>query len=94
MTATLALRVDVWLWRARLFRTRTLAATHVREQTVRLTRSGVTRRVDKPGLMVMAGDVVTFGLAGHIVSIEVLALGERRGPAIEARALYRPLETR
>lgn len=86
------LRLDVWLWRTRLFRTRALSAAHVRAEGVRLTHDGLTRRVDKPATLVTVGDVVTFGQSGHILSVEVMDLGLRRGPAIEARGLYRPLE--
>lgn len=86
------LRLDVWLWRARLFKTRTLAADHVRGRGVRLSHNGQTRRVNKPGQVITAGDVVTFTRSAHITSLEILELGERRGPPAEAQALYRLLE--
>ncbi len=92
MTGTATLRLDIWLWRTRLFRTRALSAAHVRKEGVRLTHGALTRRVDKPGTLVSVGDVVTFGQSGHILSVEVLDLGARRGPALEARGLYCPLE--
>ena len=87
-----SIRLDIWLWRARFFKTRALATAHVRGQGVRLSHLGQTRKTDKPGALVVAGDVVTFGKAGRIYSVEVTGLGDRRGPAEEARALYRPLE--
>lgn len=87
------LRLDIWLWRARFFKTRALSTAHVRGHSVRLSHLGQTRKTDKPGTAIVIGDVVTFGKAGRIYSVEVLDLGERRGPAEEARALYRPLET-
>jgi ribosome-associated heat shock protein Hsp15 len=87
-----SLRLDIWLWRARFFKTRALATGHVRGHGVRLSHLGQTRKTDKPGALVVAGDVVTFGKAGRIYSVEVTGLGDRRGPAEEARALYRPLE--
>lgn len=93
MNDTGALRLDVWLWRARFFKTRALSTAHVRGHGVRLSHLGQTRKTDKPGTQVAVGDVVTFGKAGRIYSVEVLDLGERRGPAEEAQALYRPLET-
>jgi len=86
------LRLDVWLWRARFFKTRTLAADHVRGRGVRLSHNGQTRRVNKPGQVITAGDVVTFTRPAHITSLEILELGERRGPPAEAQALYRLLE--
>lgn len=87
-----SVRLDIWLWRARFFKSRALATSHVRGHGVRLSHQGQTRKTDKPGALVVAGDVVTFGKAGRIYSLEVLGLGDRRGPAEEARALYRPLE--
>lgn len=93
MDGETTVRLDVWLWRARFFKTRALSTGHVRGRGVRLSHLGQTRKTDKPGVMVTVGDVVTFGKAGRIYTVEVLALGERRGPAEEARALYRPLET-
>ena len=86
-----ALRLDVWLWRARLFKTRSLAADHVSARGVRMTRHGATRRVTKPAANVMTGDVLIFGKGDHITSLRVRDLGVRRGPAAEARELYDPL---
>ena len=76
-------RLDVWLWRARFFRTRALAAEAAAKG---LRVNG--QRVAKPGAGLKIGDVLTFAKAGRIRVIEVAALGERRGPASEARALY------
>jgi ribosome-associated heat shock protein Hsp15 len=50
------------------------------------------RRTDKPGAVLTVGDIVTFGKGADILSLVVLDLGTRRGPAEEARTLYRPLE--
>jgi ribosome-associated heat shock protein Hsp15 len=85
-------RLDIWLWRARFFRTRSLSAAHIRIHGVRLTHAGETRRVDKPAHTVTGGDVVTFARGPHIVSCRVLAVGERRGPASEASHLYQSLD--
>ncbi len=86
------LRLDVWLWRARFFRTRTVAADHVRARGVRLTQGAETRRVDKPAHTVSPGDIVSFKHGAHIESVEIVGLGTRRGPSAEAQALYRTLE--
>ena len=86
-------RIDVWLWRARFFKTRSLAARIVEEGGVRLTRGGARSSVDKPSRPVRCGDVLTFAQGRKWVAVKVEALGERRGPAPEARALYRALET-
>jgi ribosome-associated heat shock protein Hsp15 len=87
-----SVRADVWLWRARFFRTRTLSTAYVRKSGLRLSQGGLTRRTDKPGASLAVGDIVTFGKGADILSVEVLGLGTRRGPAEEARTLYRPLE--
>lgn len=87
-----SVRADVWLWRARFFRTRTLSTAYVRKSGLRLSQGGLTRRTDKPGASLTVGDIVTFGKGADILSVEVLGLGTRRGPAEEARTLYRPLE--
>ena len=81
-------RIDVWLWRARFARTRSLAAAMVERGAVRLTHNGVQTRLDKPARTVHVGDALVFALGGRLVDLTVEALGERRGPAAEARALY------
>ncbi len=76
-------RLDLWLWRARFFRTRGLAAAAV-AKGVRVNG----RRVVKPGASVRSGDVLTFAQAGDIRVVEIATLGARRGPAVEARTLF------
>jgi ribosomal 50S subunit-recycling heat shock protein len=83
-----AARIDVWLWRARFFKSRALAAKFVEDGRVRLTRAEVETRLDKPSRTVRPGDALVFALGGRVTSIVVEALGERRGPASEARTLY------
>ena len=86
-------RLDVWLWRARFFKTRALAGKAVEKRGVRLTRFGQTRRTSKSGAGVAVGDTLTFTEGSHIEVVEVLGLGERRGPASEAQGLYRSQDT-
>ena len=86
-----ALRVDVWLWRARLCKTRSLAARLVDEGRVRLTRGGQETRLDKPARTVKPGDALVFAIAGRLHAVRIEALGARRGPPAEARALYSEL---
>ena len=82
-------RADVWLWRARFFKTRALAARFVDEGRVRLTRpNGEETRLDKASRSLRAGDQLVFALGGRLVAVRVEACGERRGPASEARTLY------
>jgi ribosome-associated heat shock protein Hsp15 len=88
-----ACRIDVWLWRARFAKTRTLAAAMVERGAVRLTHNGVQTRLDKPSRCVHVGDGLVFALGGRLIDLTVEALGERRGPAGEARTLYAPRDT-
>ena len=84
-----ACRLDVWLWRARFFKTRALAARFLDEGRMRLTRPGAAEvRIDKASRTVRSGDALVFAIGGRLFAITVQALGERRGPAAEARALY------
>lgn len=87
-----ACRVDVWLWRARVFKTRSQAAQFVDAGRLRRTRSGVEQRLDKASRSVRPDDVLVFALGGKVWTMRVVALGVRRGPPGEARALYRALD--
>ncbi|MFN3538086.1 S4 domain-containing protein [Brevundimonas sp.] len=86
-----ACRLDVWLHRARFMRTRALAAAFVEAGRVRVTRGGAQQRVDRPGRPVRVGDELLFAIGGRVTSVRIAALGERRGPPDEARALYSTL---
>lgn len=77
-------RLDKWLWFARFARTRSLAARLVAEGHVRING----RRAEVPAKGVAVGDVLTVAAAHGTVLARILALGERRGPAPEARRLY------
>lgn len=81
-------RLDAWLWRARFFKTRALAATVVTKGRVRLNGD----RVAKASRQVRAGDVLTFPQGGDIRVVRVLDFAERRGPASEAQLLYEAVE--
>jgi ribosome-associated heat shock protein Hsp15 len=85
------LRVDIWLWRARFFKTRALAAAKAGEGRIRLRRGGDEGRVEKASRLIRPGDEITFAVAARVIAVRVLALGERRGPAIEAQTLYEHL---
>ena len=88
-----ACRLDVWLHRARFMRTRGLAAAFVEAGRVRVTRAGVQQRVDRPGRTVRVGDELLFAIGGRVTAVRVEALGVRRGPPEEARALYAALSS-
>jgi ribosome-associated heat shock protein Hsp15 len=85
-------RADVWLWRARFFKTRTLAARTIEEGGIRLSRGPSRSPIDKPSRSLRAGDVLTIAQGQRFLAVKVEALGERRGPAPEARGLYSLLE--
>ncbi len=87
-----AARADVWLWRARFFKTRSLSAKFIDEGRVRLTRSGQETRLDKPARPVKVGDRLVFAVGGRLIDVTVEALGDRRGPPAEARTLYSSLQ--
>lgn len=87
-----AVRADVWLWRARFCKTRSLAARLIEDGKVRLARAGQETRLDKPARTVKVGDGLVFAIAGHLHAVKVEGLGVRRGPPAEARALYSPLD--
>jgi ribosome-associated heat shock protein Hsp15 len=86
-----ACRIDVWLWRARFFKSRSLAGRFVEEGRIRLRRDGAEVRLDKSSRSVRPGDGLVFVIGGRIFSVRIIALGERRGPAPEARGLYAEL---
>lgn len=83
-----AIRLDKWLWQARLFKSRSLSAAQVEKGVVRLNGQPVTR----PAQSVKPGDVLTVPQGGRVRLLRVLAPGERRGPATEAQALYDDLD--
>lgn len=90
MTAPSAtVRLDVWLWRARFFKTRALSAKFCESGHLRLERFGQVTRVEKPSQAIKPGDRLIFAIGARLIDAEVLDIGERRGPAPEAQALYR-----
>lgn len=84
-------RIDVWLWRARFFKTRTLAARKVAEGGVWLRRGDAEICLDKPSRTVRPGDALVLMLGDRRASVRIAALGARRGPASEARTLHHAL---
>ena len=78
------IRLDKWLWQARFFKSRSLAAGVVTSGRVRIDGHPVS----KPARAVGAGDVLTFTQADATKVVRILDLGTRRGPAPEAQALY------
>jgi ribosome-associated heat shock protein Hsp15 len=78
------LRIDKWLWFARIVKTRTLAAKLVGEGRIRVN----SVRIETPAKAVGPGDVLTIGLERDVRVLRIIANAERRGPYSEARLLY------
>ena len=78
------MRLDKWLWHARFFKSRSLATRYIEKSRCRIDG----RVVDKAHASVAPGMVLTFALGPRVHVLRIVALGERRGPAPEARTLY------
>jgi len=85
------LRLDKFLWFARIVKTRGQAQALAEEGRLRIGG----RVVDRAHAPVRVGDVLSFALRGKVRVLRIEALPARRGPPAEARALYAELpETR
>ena len=80
---TLRVRIDKWLWAARFFRTRSLAAHAVEGGKVKLNDARA-----KPAKALQVGDRLEIHIGRYEWSITVRVLSEQRGPASAARELY------
>ena len=80
-------RLDRWLWFARFFKSRTLAASSVTSGKVRVN----AERVSRAATLIGPGDTLTFPIGPHIRVIKIVGIGTRRGPAPEAQLLYEDL---
>ncbi|MCL2458389.1 MAG: S4 domain-containing protein [Desulfobulbus sp.] len=80
-------RIDKWLWAARFFKTRSLAAKEVGAGHVAVNGLKV-----KPARMVRAGDLLTIRQGFLETSVRVQLISEQRGPAVVARTLYEETE--
>jgi len=83
----LKIRVDKWLWYTRTVKSRSLAQTLIKSGKVRVN----TTRISSPSRNVEPGDVLTVTLPRQVKVLKMIAAGERRGPAPEARLLYEDL---
>src|SRR5947209_5124931 len=82
-----SVRMDKWLWAARFFKTRTLAA-----KACELGRIQYNAQPAKPAREVRIGDMLRITTEGGDFQVEVLLLSEVRGPASVAQTLYRETE--
>lgn len=80
-------RVDKWLWAARFFKTRSIAAEAVDGGKVYVNGERA-----KPAKQVRPGDEIRIRLGPYEHTVAVLGTSERRGPAAEAQRLYREHE--
>lgn len=80
-------RADVWLWAARFFKTRSLAKQAIDGGKIDLNNASC-----KPAKAVHVGDVFRISRGEERLEVEVLALSEKRGPALVAQGLYRESE--
>ena len=87
MTADGAMRLDRFLWFARIAKTRELAQALASDGRLRIDG----RAIDRAHAPVRVGSVLTFAQHGRIRVLRVEALPPRRGPAPEARACYAEL---
>ncbi|HWR16612.1 MAG TPA: RNA-binding S4 domain-containing protein [Terriglobales bacterium] len=79
-----SVRIDIWLWAARFFKSRAMA-----KKACELGRIRVQGIAAKPARDVHAGDMLKITNDSGDFEVEVLALSEVRGPAPVAQALYR-----
>ena len=82
------LRLDKWFWYARFIKSRSLATKLCNSGKVRVNGN----LIKKAHQSVTPGDVLTFSVGPNIRVIKIIKLGNRRGPAKEAQALYEDLQ--
>jgi ribosome-associated heat shock protein Hsp15 len=82
-----SVRIDIWLWAARFFKTRALA-----KRACELGRIQSNGHSAKPARDVRVGNMLKITNDSGDFEIEVLQLSEMRGPAVAAQALYRETE--
>jgi len=82
-----SVRIDKWLWAARFFKTRSLAAQAVGGGKVQLNGARV-----KPARALKSGDELEIHKSGFEYQVRVVVLSERRGPAKLAQTLYEESE--
>jgi ribosome-associated heat shock protein Hsp15 len=80
-------RADIWLWAARMYKTRSLAKQAIDGGKVDINGAGC-----KPSKALHVGDTVRLTRGEERLELEIQALSEQRGPASVAQLLYRETE--
>jgi ribosome-associated heat shock protein Hsp15 len=80
-------RADIWLWAARMYKTRSLAKQAIDGGKVDVNGAGC-----KPSKALHVGDTVRLTRGEERLELGILALSEQRGPASAAQLLYRETE--
>ncbi|GHE29331.1 RNA-binding S4 domain-containing protein [Vulcaniibacterium thermophilum] len=83
MNDSAGVRLDLWLWAARFFKTRSLA-----KQAIETGKVEIGGQRAKASRAVRVGDPLRIVRAGEVFEIEVRALSDTRGPASVAQTLY------
>ena len=81
------LRIDKWLWAARFYKTRSLAADAVECGKVLVNDARI-----KPAKLIASGDIISIRLGPYLHVLEIRSLSHKRGPATEAQKLYQETE--
>jgi ribosome-associated heat shock protein Hsp15 len=87
--APASFRLDKWLWQARFFKSRSMAAAVCRLGSLRVNGQAI----NKPNETVKLGDVLTIPLGPSVKVVCILGFGDRRGPFSEAATLYQEIKS-
>ena len=81
------IRLDIWLWHARFYKSRRLSSKAILSGKLRVN----SIKIIKPASKVKINDVLTINHVNIVRIIQIQSIGARRGPASEAQALYKDL---
>ena len=81
------IRLDIWLWYARFYKSRSLSSKAILSGNLRVN----SIKIIKPASKVKINDVLTLNHINTVRIIQIQSIGARRGPASEAQALYKDL---
>lgn len=84
------LRLDKWLFFARVFKSRAMSAERIEAGGIRVN----DQPCNKPGKLVRPGDRIVVSAFGQVRALQVAALGQCRGPASKTQNLYHDLEAK